>query len=397
MKSADLVVIGGGVTGTAIARDAAMRGIRTVVVERGEVGSGTSGRFHSMLQSGARYVVTDSTYAAECMQERLTMERIAPFARKATEGLFVSFEEDDVDFADRFADAAAEVGIPIQWLTSGEIADREPNLAPARGGFTVPDAVFHAWKMVPAIAESAERHGAEFLVRTEVIGFDVTAGRASGVHVRSDDGSEYTIETAAVVIAAGAWASELGKLAGLSIDVETAKGAMLVLPGEAVSSVVNRLRPPQSFDIAVPLNGSTVFGTTSSIVDAPDDIVVTSDEFDELAREAVKFLPGFADSGRSKWSAYAGVRPLVSAAPGEGGAVSRKHAVFVGAVDGAWGIVGGSFTTHRAMAQDVTNQVAAYLGNVNESRTAFEELQPAVDVAWAETAPLQASGIAQYA
>lgn len=394
MNTVDLVVIGAGVTGSAIARDAAMRGIKTVVIERGDVGSGTSGRFHSMLQSGARYVVTDTDYAAECMRERRIMETIAPFARKDTEGLFVAFEDDDPAFMDRFESAAAEAMIPIQRLTAQEIARREPNIAKTIGGFTVPDAVFRPWEMVPALAASAVAHGAEFLTRTTLVGVDQVGGRVTAVTVRDEAGLEWQIEPSALVLAAGAWASELGRLAGLNIEVETAKGAMLVLPTEMVNSVVNRLRPPTSFDISVPLNGATVFGTTSSIVESPEDTNVTDDEFAELVTEARKFLPNLG-ADQSGWSAYAGVRPLVKAAPGEGGAVSRKHAIFEGDVAGAYGIVGGSFTSHRAMAEDVVNRVAAFIGNDQESRTATTALEPATNITWASTAPMQARAIAQ--
>ncbi|MFD5663006.1 FAD-dependent oxidoreductase [Streptomyces hirsutus] len=393
MTQTDLVVIGAGVTGSAIARDAAMRGIRTTVIESGQVGAGTSGRFHSMLQSGSRYVVTDTVYAAECMRERLVMERIAPFARTATEGLFVAFDEEDLAFAERFAAAGEEAEIPVNWLDPAQIAAREPALSATKGGFVVPDAVFRPWELVPAIAASAMAHGAEFLTGTTVTEIVTGPDGLTGVRVRTEEGQERLIESAALVIAAGAWAADLGAQAGLKIEVETAKGAMLVVPGERVNSVVNRLRPPQSFDIAVPLNGSTVFGTTSSIVDSAADVAVTPEEFTELSEEFLAFLPGAVDEDRSKWTAYAGVRPLVSAAPGEGGAVSRKHAVFSGSVANVFGVVGGSFTTHRAMAEDVVDRVARNLDVGAESRTAYEQLAPAPDVAWSAASPMQSNGI----
>ncbi|WP_166869517.1 FAD-dependent oxidoreductase [Salinibacterium sp. ZJ70] len=393
MSEVELVVVGGGVTGTAIARDAALRGIKTILVERGAIGSGTSGRFHSMLQSGARYVVTDTDYAAECMRERRIMEQIAPFARTATSGLFVAFEDDDPAFMERFENAASVAGIPIEKLTPAQIAEREPNIAATIGGFTVPDAVFRPWEMVPALAASAIAAGAEILTHTTFVGAESVDGSVSAVRVRGADGHEWKIETASLVIAAGAWAAELGGTVGLDIEVETAKGAMLVLPTEMVNTVVNRLRPPTSFDISVPLNGATVFGTTSSIVERPEDIAVTPEEFDELAIEARRFLPTLGQD-TSGWSAYAGVRPLVKASPGEGGAVSRRHAVFEGTVDGAYGIVGGSFTTHRAMAEDVVNRVAALVGNPNPSTTATTTLVSSATPAWAAGAPMQAHGIA---
>ena len=84
-RTFDIAVIGGGITGAGIARDAAMRGLRVVLVEQGDIGAGTSGRFHSMLQSGSRYVLTDVAYAAECMRERRIIGRTAPFAFEKTD------------------------------------------------------------------------------------------------------------------------------------------------------------------------------------------------------------------------------------------------------------------------------------------------------------------------
>lgn len=394
MANEQLVVIGAGVTGAAIARDAAQRGIKTIVIESGDIGGGTSGRFHSMLQSGSRYVVPDVEYAAECMQERLNLERIAPFARVDTEGLFVFFEDDDLAFADQFASNSETAGIPARWITAQEIAAREPNIAATQGGFVVPDAVFHPWELVPSIAASATAHGAEFLTNTTAVEITSNGSAITGVVVRDEAGNQKTIAADSVIIAAGSWSQALGASIGLNIDVETAKGSMLVVNNELVRSVVNRCRPPQSFDIAVPLNGSTVFGTTSMIVDSPNDTSVTQEELEELRAELKAFIPSTAAMDQSQWSTYAGVRPLVSAAPGEGGAVSRKHSVFTGEITGAYGIVGGSFTTHRAMAEDVVNRVAVLFGNEQPSRTASEILTPASNIAWSKAAPMQRRGIA---
>lgn len=394
MSKERLVVIGAGVTGSAIARDAAQRGIATTVIETGEIGGGTSGRFHSMLQSGARYVVTDTEYAAECMRERRISEKIAPFARVDTEGLFVLFEDDDPAFADEFRASAERAEIPVRWLNSAEVAQREPLIARTQGGFVVPDAVFHPWEMVPAIAASAIAHGAEFLTHTCAVDIESDGNNVTGVVVEDEMGVRWTIAADSVVISAGTWSPQLGARVGLNIDVETAKGSMLVVHDQLVSSVINRCRPPQSFDIAVPLNGSTVFGTTSLIVDDPDDTSVSAAELEELRAELRAFIPSTADMDEAQWSSYAGVRPLVSASPGDGGAVSRKHAVFSGDIAGVFGIVGGSFTTHRAMAEDVVNQVAQRIGVDRPSQTAREVLTRATNITWSTKAPMQRRGIA---
>lgn len=391
MSTVDLIVIGGGVTGCAVARDAAMRGLEVTLIEQGGIGAGTSGRFHSMLQSGSRYVATDVTYAAECMRERRIIERIAPFAFENTQGLFVMFDDDDPAFGDVFADRAAAAQIPVEKQTAKQISAREPNLAPTIGGFSVPDAVFRPWLMVPAIAESALRHGAEIRIQTRVLGVGAQSDGTKTVSILNEDGSTETLVCSVLVLAAGTWTPELAGQLGQKVDVEVSKGAMLVVAHRPFRSVVNRCRPATSFDIAVPIVDATVFGTTSSTVSSPLDIEVTDDEIDSLTKEFTRWWPEFATSVHD-WSAYAGVRPLVAKAPGEGGAVSRRHAVFnEGDVDGVFSIIGGSFTTHRAMAEDVVNQVTGHLGLARECRTAEEELTPATSLAWSVEAPMNSA------
>ena len=87
-----IVVIGGGATGCGVARDLSLRGYKVILIEYGDLGSGTSSRFHGMLQSGARYAVSDTAYAAECYRERETISKIIPGAVELIGGVFVSLK-----------------------------------------------------------------------------------------------------------------------------------------------------------------------------------------------------------------------------------------------------------------------------------------------------------------
>jgi glycerol-3-phosphate dehydrogenase len=391
MEQFDVVVIGGGVTGCATARDAAARGLRVLLVERNGVGSGTSGRFHSMLQSGGRYVVTDVNYAAECMRERRIAERLAPFAFEDTKGLFVFLDDDDVAFGDQFVENCRQADIPVQALSSGDVARREPELAETAGGFLVPDAVFKPWLMVPALAQSALDHGATIRTGVEVVDAAEAVPDLIELTLEDRDGSRRAVSCSALVIAAGTWTPRLAARVGQDVKVEVSKGAMLVVPERSFSAVINRCRPPQSFDIAVPAGESTVFGTTSSTVVEPTDTVVTPQEWEQLVTEFARWVPSLG-TRTEEWSAYAGVRPLVAQSPGEGGAVSRRHAVIEGgSVPRVFSIIGGSFTTHRAMAEDVVDRVVQSIGVSASCRTADEPLPIPRSVAWSDDAPMRAS------
>src|SRR5690606_34353707 len=136
-----VAVVGGGATGCGVARDLVLRGCAVTLIEHGDLGCGTSSRFHGMLQSGARYAVSDTGYAAECMRERRIVAGLAPEAVEESGGIFVSLAEDPPDYADRFLAGCLAAGIPVQELDPERVMAEEPNVSRAvRRAFAVPDA-----------------------------------------------------------------------------------------------------------------------------------------------------------------------------------------------------------------------------------------------------------------
>ncbi len=108
------VIIGAGFTGCALAYDLAQRGFDVTVVERGELASGTSGRTHGLLHSGARYCVTDAEAAIECIQENIILRRIAKQCIEFNGGYFVALDDADLAYAPAFFDQAQACGIPVE-------------------------------------------------------------------------------------------------------------------------------------------------------------------------------------------------------------------------------------------------------------------------------------------
>jgi glycerol-3-phosphate dehydrogenase len=115
-ESATVLVIGGGATGVGIARDLALRGIDVTLVDRGGLASGTSGRSHGLLHSGARYAESDPVGAEECIQENRVLKRIAGACIRDTDGLFVQLADDDPAYFETKRDARETVGIPMTVL-----------------------------------------------------------------------------------------------------------------------------------------------------------------------------------------------------------------------------------------------------------------------------------------
>ena len=99
----DVLVVGGGATGAGVLRDLARRGLRTLLVERGDFGTGTTGRYHGLLHSGGRYVAKDALAARECIAENRILRRIAPASIEDTGGFFVATPDDPDDYVDAFA------------------------------------------------------------------------------------------------------------------------------------------------------------------------------------------------------------------------------------------------------------------------------------------------------
>ena len=107
-------MIGGGATGAAVAWDAALRGFDVVLVDRADLGEGTSGRFHGLLHSGGRYVVKDPLAAEECIGENEILRRVIPHCIEDTGGLFVSTPDDDPAYGDRFLESCRTIGVPAE-------------------------------------------------------------------------------------------------------------------------------------------------------------------------------------------------------------------------------------------------------------------------------------------
>ena len=156
-----IVIIGGGGTGIALAYDLARRGMRVDLFERGELTSGTTGRHHGQLHSGARYAVGDVEIARECMDEVRVLQMIAPEALEMNYGLFLALSDDDIDYMPTFLDACDRAAIPTRSLSMDKAVAMEPGINPhAKAAVFVPDGTIDAWRLPLSFAASAQALGA---------------------------------------------------------------------------------------------------------------------------------------------------------------------------------------------------------------------------------------------
>ncbi|ABZ84167.1 anaerobic glycerol-3-phosphate dehydrogenase subunit a [Heliomicrobium modesticaldum Ice1] len=377
-----VVVIGGGATGTGILRDLAMRGISALLVEQGDLAHGTSSRFHGLLHSGGRYAVKDKEAAKECIEENLLLRRLAPDCIEPTGGLFAQLPSDDPAYADQWVKACAEAGIETEELDVKTLIKKYPVLSPKiTRAFTVPDAAVDGFRLLWSNVHSARRYGAQMANYSKLTAIHCSNGRVTGVEITNTlTGEKRPIECEMVINAAGAWAGEVTALAGLDVSIIKDKGTLLAFNHRLTNQVVNRLRPPGDADIFVPHGTITLLGTTSVAVDDPNSFKTTDKEVREMLAVGREMMPRIDDYRIIR--AFAGVRPLYQADKGAGGrAVTRNFALIDHAQrDGLTGlisIVGGKFTTFRLMAEKTVDLAAKKLGNSTPCRTKEEPLSAA--------------------
>jgi glycerol-3-phosphate dehydrogenase len=377
----DVLVVGGGATGAGLARDLAMRGVRPLLVEQSDLAHGTTGHFHGLLHSGARYAVKDAAAADECIVENRIVRRIAAPHVEDTGGLFCWLEGDPEEYPPRFLDACRKAGIEVEEVPVDEARRREPLLSSRLArAFAVPDATIEPWGLVADNAESAVEHGAGIRRYTRLVGLGVERGRvrwADLEDVRS--GERERVEVNFLASAAGYWAGRVAALAGVKLKMAPGWGTMVVMNQRLSSCVVNRCRPPGDGDILVPVGPVSILGTTDTTLDT-DSYEVTPEEVRFIVREGAAMIPAAAE--RRALRVFAGARPLYDPAHGAGGSrtLSRSHTVLDHGPDGVENfvsIVGGKLTTYRLMAEHTADAICARLGVEAPCRTAEEALPEA--------------------
>ncbi len=380
-KSVEVLVIGGGVTGCGILFDAAQRGFKTILAERGALSNATSGRFHGLLHSGGRYAVKDIDAARECIEENMILRKIMPHCIEDTGGLFVSTPYDPPDFGDTFFSACRKAGIPVEEISVTDMLRREPLLNPEiRRAFAVPDGSVETWEACQSLADSAAEYGAETLPYHEIIDLLTQNGAVTGAIARNVITREkITIEADIVVNAAGAWGGKLARMAGCDVTINAGKGTMIAMNYRMVNTVINRCAPPGDGDILVPVGTVAVIGTTSVAVPNPDDYPIEDWEVERMLTKGAEIIPAFSKFRALR--AWAGVRPLYQEK--EAGAdlrkVTRKYALLDhtsrDGVDNFITITGGKWTTYRMMAEHTVDMICRKLDTERPCKTAATVLK----------------------
>ena len=379
MEKATVVVVGGGATGVGILRDLAMRGVDTLLIEKGDLVNGASSRYHGLLHSGGRYAVKDQEAAKECIEENTILRRIGKSCVEPCGGMFVRLDKDDTDYEDLWVEGCKASGIEAKQISLEEAFALEPRLSHhVVSAYLVPDAAIDGFRMSWQNVESAKRYGGRAMTYTELVGIHKESGRVKGIRVRNAfTGEKSDIACEILVNAAGGWAGQVAKIAGLEVGVQPDKGTLLAFNQRITNHVVNRLHKSSDGDIFVPHGSITILGTTSMSVPSAEDTHTSRDEVEKLLSIGEETFENLRSYRLLR--SFAGSRPLYMPPGGASGrGASRGFAVVdheaQDGLSGMFTIVGGKFTTYRLMAERMADDVCRKLGNTKPCRTAEEPL-----------------------
>jgi glycerol-3-phosphate dehydrogenase len=368
----DVVVIGGGITGTGVALDAASRGLTVVLVEKHDLAFGTSRWSSKLVHGGLRYLATGNVGIARrsAIERGILMTRNAPHLVSAmpqlvpllpsmgrAERALVRTGFLAGDALRRLAGTRATTLPRSRRIT----AERATEMVPAvrrdglDGGLLAYDGqLIDDARLVTAVARTAAQHGARILTY-------VAASEVTGTSVRLTDqrsGEAFDLAAHAVINATGVWAGALDT----SIRLRPSRGTHLVFDAESFGNPTAALTIPipgeiNRFVFAMPEQlGRVYLGLTDE--DAPGaipDVPQPSSEEITFLLDTVNTALGTALGRGDVTGAYAGLRPLIDTGQGSTADVSRDHAV-IESPSGAISVVGGKLTEYRHMAEDVLDR-----------------------------------------
>jgi glycerol-3-phosphate dehydrogenase len=291
-----------------------------------------------------------------------------PGSFEFNDGLFVAINDEDVEYSHSFIESCGECGIPVKRLTGKEALRLEPNLNPeTKMAAQVPDATMDAMRMPLRFFATAKHNGAVIKPFTEVIDVLKEGNTVTGIRVIDHTSKkEYDIGADIVVNAAGPWSGKVADMVGVEVPIRPSPGVMLALRGRLCNMVINRMGPSSDGDIIVPQRGLSVVGTTSWVVEDPDDLGLPKDHVQKMYDEGAKMVPLVNQAPfRAAWSA---ARPLIGPRKADadtGRELSRTFKCFDHADEGVEGFVtitGGKATTARGMAEATADVVCQKLG-----------------------------------
>ena len=396
----DLVVIGAGINGTGVARDAAARGLRVALVEKEDIGSGTSNWSGRLIHGGLRYLEQgDVALVRESLREREILFRLAPHLVKPVPLMLPFYAHNR---RSKWAMWAGMIAYDIlsfdkstvmhKVLSREQTLQRFPDINP--DGLTgcavfMDGQVVWSERLCTEVALQAHAEGCHIFTHCRVDGFVQQGGAVRGVTYTDElTGTRHSLTAALVINAAGPWVDVVlqGHDAGRKRQIGGAKGSHLVLdpfPGAPDDVVYYESRTDGRLVLIIPWGGRYMIGTTDrKFDDNPDTVVADSAEVDYLLGEVNALIPQAKLTPADILYTYSGVRPLPYVPAQSEWKVPRSHVIHDHApeVPGLWSIIGGKLTTYRSLAEETVDAVFKRLGRTPPRCTTRRALFPGARV-----------------
>ena len=378
-SSFDLCVIGGGATGAGCALDAQLRGLRTVLVEAGDFACATSSSSTKLIHGGVRYLeqaVSERDFGQyhvvkRALRERKIMLDNAPFLANPLELMVPCFSWREICYfriGMKLYDwiSGRNMLFPSRHLSREESLRRMPMLKPDRlvGAIAYADGQFDDARYNFALLQTFAKSGGEALNYAKVVGFEKN-GKGQLAQARVQDGLSghyLEIRARAFINATGPFADGIRELAkpGVRHRLRLSKGSHILLPIDALAGN-DALLVPKTDDgrviFAIPWFGRLLVGTTEEETTLRDEMAVKEEEAEYLLKHLNRYLVHPLSKDQIV-SGFAGMRPLVASGNSRGTKkLIRDHEVEVDSSSGLISVLGGKWTTYRAMAEDAIDTV----------------------------------------
>jgi glycerol-3-phosphate dehydrogenase len=373
----DVAVIGGGITGAGVARDAALRGLSCILLERSDFSSGTSSKTTRLIHGGLRYLEQgDLHLVAESLKERDLLLQMAPHLIHPIPILLPVYQ------GDRRKLWMIRLGLRLYDLLSlgkgtPHYAILHPRAALRKAPFLAQEGLkgaglFYDYqiplpeRLVLECIFSAREHGAHCLNYHEVLRIQEEEARFRLEVKDALDGSEHAFSARVVVNAGGVWADRISALyrQGLARKVRPTKGVHVVVDADLHHAVFTSSPKDQRLFFSIPMEGLTLVGTTDTAwEDDPDEVAADREDVEYLLEGLGKLHTGRAFGPEDILWSYAGLRPLALLGKrGDPSSLSRRHVLHREGPGGRFvSIVGGKYTTFRKMAEETVDEVCQIL------------------------------------
>ncbi len=388
-KTWDVVVIGGGASGLGAAVDAAARGYTTLLLEKYDFAKGTSSRSTKLVHGGVRYLAQgDVSLVLEALKERGLLKQNAPHLVKNQKFIIPNYTWWSKPFytvgLKLYDVMAGKLGLgPSVNISKAETLKAIPNLQDdeLEGGVIYHDGQFDDSRLAINLAQTLVENGGAAINYCGGTGFIKNEkSEISGVVCRDEETKiKYNVKAKVVVNATGVFTDDILSMdePGKRKTVAPSQGVHIVLDSSFLQSD-SAIMIPRTDDgrvlFAVPWHGKVVVGTTDHLVEeASIEPRALEEEVEFIMKTAARYLER-APTRKDVKSIFAGLRPL--AAPEDDGEktkeISRSHKILV-SLSGLVTIIGGKWTTYRAMAEDVINK-AALLGGLEDKKCVTEHM-----------------------